>query len=312
MKRICDLPNEVILLIFVKTSFVAGDLFALSRTCKHFRLLLEQNERSLSKEIAAQKFPVPYRILGFEEGLPSIPNLLLLVHWMREIAAFSSWCNNMRQVLLRGENPVCRGVWLTPLWQEQLQVGLLLYKMLSRSGSVVEKLEQLPGRFHALLRFASIVASDMVRGRFIAILGETTARRMRHFWGSGRAPGDMAPWLETDLCWRAMEIVLFERGCGPFLSMMNRTSPNEWVRRPHPVEESVLEQLRSGRLTPGRHYHLRLDDLCLAYGRVWGGFDFWRSFDPFGLKDSGLSGVNAMREMVKHLPGWMRGEGNLS
>jgi hypothetical protein len=303
MKHILDLPNEVILLVFEKTTFPT-DVFALSKTCRHFLSLCKQHERSLSIEIAAQGFLAPYRVLGFGGRSPSLFNLLVLVDWTTEIAEFIHFFDVVRRASIEAENTIWRAVWFTPLWQEHFQVGLLLYKKLSLSGSVVERLERLaklPHQFHALLRFTSIITSDLIRVHTALGLGEPAMRQLREFWQGGFAPGDNAPWLRNDVTWRAMEILLFENGYCPFLELMTRTDWSGLVRRHDPRERSILNDLKYGRLSHDRHYHLRLDELCLAYGRVWGGREFWRDFDPFRLKDSGLSGSDATEEMVKHL-----------
>jgi hypothetical protein len=300
MQTLSNLPNELILQILVEASCSSADLLALSCTCKQFRSLVKDNEQSLSKKIAAQHLPVPYKVLGFAEHVPSISSLLLLTQWAGEITAFSSWCNNIRHLSLGQENAPLRAIWATPLWEEHLQVGLLLYKMLSLSASIMERLEQLPGRFHAILRFTSIIVSDLSRIGNGGNLGKVANARIRQHLQSGSAPGDRAPWLHSDIGWRSMELVLFEQGCKPFLDI----SYGERVCGPAPTPElgTRLELLKSGQLPPNRRYHRRLDELCRVYGRVWGPPSFWRNFDPFGLKDSGLSRDDAVKEMLKHLP----------
>lgn len=302
MTKIVDLPSEVLLLIFGNTASLK-DLCALSRTCNRFRSLIEQNERPLSMDIAARHFPVPYKILGFGGRAPSISSLLVLVGWIRETDAFTRWCNSMRLFALRDENFPSRAVWCIPLWQEHFKIGLLLYKMLSLSAPRMEKLEQLPGPFHALLRFTSIMVCDVARAFFATLNGEVATRQMRGYFQSGRAPGDTPPWLQDDSYWRVTEILLFEQGWDPFIKLMNRTFARDWRRRRGVREDSLLRLFESGRLSRDRQHHLRLDALCLAYGHVWGGPNFWRTFDPFGLNGKGLSGHGAMEEMVKHLPG---------
>lgn len=302
MRNISDLPNEVILMIFVKATYF-GDLFALSRTCKRFRRLFKRYDRSVSKEIAIHNYSVPHRLLGFGGRNPSIRSLLVLNHWTTEIGKFGSLCDKVRHSPPGDENAPWRAVWFTPLWQELLQFGLYLFKMLSLSTSIVERLEQLPSPFHAILRFTSIIVFDMVRLRFARAEGGTAFSWIRRALQSGRAPGDTAPWIYKDLQWRCLEIHLFEQGCEPFLELM--TIPqDDLIRRSRrePQGDTMYKVLKSGRLAQDRHYYLRLDSLCLQYGRVWGGPEFWRNFDPFGLKDSGLSGREAMEEMVKQLP----------
>ncbi|ERF73494.1 hypothetical protein EPUS_04117 [Endocarpon pusillum Z07020] len=304
MKNIRGLPNEIILQIFVHAGFPA-DTLALAGTCKHFRGLLERNERSLSNDIAARVVGVPYKVLGFGGRIPSFQGVMRLVHEAAEIGAVVDCCNDIRHLPQVDEHAIWRAVWFIPLWDEYLHVGLLLYKMISQSTSPMERLGQLRGGFHALLRFTSIVMWDMIHIRFALTFGKGAIRRMRYLVQFGEATGDTAPWLQNDVGWRRTEISLFEHGGARFLELLNRTNQGDWIRRHQPpgdLGECVLNMSRLGKLPPDRCYHLRLDDLCLAYGGVWGPPDFWRQFDPFGLKDSGLCGVEAMWETVQHLP----------
>lgn len=305
MKSILDLPNEVLLMVFVKTTFPRG-LFALSRTCRHFRILLHNNKQSLSMKIAAQNHSLPYTVLGFGKRRPDIPALLLLVSWEKQIIEFGDACDSARQLFVGGQNAIRRAVWYTPLWQEHLQVGLLVYKLLSISKRITKRLEQLPSPFHALLRFTSIVSCDMVRVRFAVLQGGEAISHVSSFLQSGYAPGDRAPWLQNDIGWRTVEITLFERGCKQCLASVNQTNLVDLTGRTQLGAGTVGNLLKTGTLAPERHYHHRLDELCQVYGRVWGGADYWETFDPFGLKDSGLSGSDAVKEMVSRLPGSCR------
>jgi F-box-like len=303
MRTLSNLPNELLLQILVEASSSSANLLAISYTCKQFRSLLKENEQSLSKKIAAQHLTLPYRVLGFAQNVPSISNLLLLAKWTTEIMAFANWCQRIRDLQLRQDFAPLRAIWSIPLWQEHLQVGLLLYKMLSLSTCIREKLEQLPGRFHALLRFTSIMVSDLARIGLGGTLGKVAIMRIRQHLQSGFAPGDMAPWLrgDSDWGWRSMELVLFEQGCKPFLEACSRANGDEPDRDP-PRLDTRLELLKSGQLPPDRNYHLRLDELCLAHGRAWGPASFWWNFDPFRLQEKGLRGLDAVREMLRHLP----------
>ncbi len=241
-------------------------------------------------EIATHGYSVPHRILGFGGRTPNISNLLVLVDQTMEIAAFTSSCNIMRRRSLAVVDGIWRPVWFTPLWEELLQFGLLLYKMLSLSGSIMERLEQLPGPFHALLRFTSIIASDMIRARFAPRHGEAAVMRMRRILRSGWAPGDKAPWLLNDICWRGMEIFPFEHGCTQFLQLMT-LDPTDRIGRSQSGGESLFDVLRSGTLPQDRRYHLRLDDLCPAYGRAWGGPEFGGASTHSDRKTPGFLGL---------------------
>lgn len=303
MRTLQNLPNELILQILVEASSSTANVLAISYTCKQFRSLLKDNEQSLSKKIAAQHLALPYRVLGFAENIPSISNLLLLAQWASEIITFGTWCQKVRALQLRHDHAPFRAIWAIPLWQEHLQVGLLVYKMLSLSASIEERLEQLPGRFYALLRFTSIMVSDLARIGLGGNLGKLAVARIRLHLQSGFAPGDIAPWLRanSDMGWRSMELALFEDGCKPFLEMCGRENC-VGPRADPPRLDTRLGLLRTGQLPPDRRHHLRLDELCFAHGRAWGPPSFWRDFDPFRLREKGLCGFDAVKEILKHLP----------
>jgi hypothetical protein len=276
MKNISDLPNELILQIFVEGSFVVKDLFMLSMTCKPFRFLFQEIEQwLLLKQVAAKRLPVSYKLLRFGGPGPSISNVLMLGNWSAEAATVSRWCDDMRDLLVRDDDAVRWPVWYTPLWQEHLYVGLLLYKRLSLSGYIMERLEQLPGPFHALLRLASIVVSDMLRAQQFLNDPEAESRWIRWYWHSGRAPGDMAPWPRHDHYWRAIEITLFEQGCRPVVSLIHPSAPNHSPRQPNTPLDRIVDLVLFSILDGTRCFRFRLDDLCLASGRAWGGHDFW-------------------------------------
>jgi hypothetical protein len=302
MRTLLNLPNELLLQILVEASSSSANVVAISYTCKQFRSLLKDNEQSLSKNIAAYHLALPYKVFGFAENVSSIANLFLLAQWATEIVAFGTWCKKIRNLQLRQDNAPLRAIWAIPLWQEHLQVGLVLYKVLSLSASIRERLEQLPGRFHVLLRFTSIMVSDLARIGLGGILGQVAIARIRQHLRSGIAPGDIAPWLrgDADMGWRSMELVLFEQGCKPFLEMSRRENCIDHRVDP-PRLDTRLELLRSGQLPPDRHYHLRLDELCLAHGGAWGPPSFWMNFDPFKLREKGLWGFAAVNEMLKDL-----------
>ncbi len=304
MKNISDLPNEILLQIFVRTAFPA-DILALTGTCKHFRELLEQNESSLSIDIAARVVSVPYRVLGFGGESPNFRGVVRLVHDEAEIEKVSEYCDNLRHDPEAKQHAIWRTIWFIPLWQEHFGVGMLLYKMISRSASPMETLVELPGAFHALLRFTSIMVWDMTRTQYALTFGKRAIRRMRRLVESSEAVGDKAPWLQKNLGWRETEIYLFEHGgAAEVIEMLQRREKSDWTEQsqlPREPEKCVFNLLTLGQLPPDRCYHLRLDDLCLAYGGVWGPADFWQQFDPFALKGSWLWGVDAMGEIVQHL-----------
>ncbi|KAF7508720.1 hypothetical protein GJ744_008967 [Endocarpon pusillum] len=268
MKNIKGLPNEIILQIFANTGFPADSL-ALAGTCKHFRELLERNERSLSNDIAARVVAVPYKVLGFGGRIPSFQGVMRLVREAAEIGAVIDCCNDIRHLPQVEEYAIWRAVWFIPLWQEYLHVGLLLYKMISLSTSPMERLGQLRGGFHALLRFTSIMMWDMIHIRFALTFCKGAIRRMRYLVKFGEATGDTAPWLQNDPGGRRTEISLFEHGGARLLELLNRTNQSDWIPRPRPpghLEECVLNMLRLGKLPPDRCYHLRLDDCAWRMG----------------------------------------------
>jgi F-box domain len=301
MKTISDLPNEIILQIFIELPFVTGDVFNLSRSSKRFRRLFFEHERSIAKNLASRWLPVSSKVFEFSQGITNIKRLTVLAIQTSEVAALVSWCGNMRQVVLENNPQNWRPVWYTALWQEHLRLGLLVFMRLALDGPQKRSLEMLPKPFHAILRFTSIVVTDMMRARCAVILGDDKLEHTQAYWRSGRAPGDTAPWIWPieDLTWRSMEILLFEHGWKPFLKMMICVDPNAWGRRVNPRGETVMSLLCSGRLPPDRHYHLRLDELCIACGGVWGGPNFWQRFDPFGLRGTGLAGRKAMLKMLE-------------
>lgn len=305
MTTIEDMPNEILLEIFLEASLSVKALVRLSMTCRHFRSLFKASESILAKKIAAIHYPAAYAVLGFGGRVSCIPRVLTLRGWSSQSAEVVSWCDQMRQEFSVGENAFKRPMWYTPLWEEHLYVGLLLFKKLSSLGSIMNRQQQLPGPFHLLLRFTSMVVYDMLHSHNALAKGDTGRQSIINFWQSGLAPGESDPSQQIDNYWAVVEIVLFEQGYHALFQLTKRSEARIGRRALNPLESSsILGLVESNRLPQHRRYHLALDYLCKANGRAYGGPDYWKNFDPFGLKDRGLSGIAATMEMVKGLPDW--------
>lgn len=276
MARIYDLPNEIILIILINGCFLLRDHLALARTCRNIYYLTKEHEQHLSTTIAKRQFFTPHRVLGFGGGIPSFRNLMTLDRWNDEVLDASSRCYTLiHSTVNHDKYATSRPVWFTPFWREYLTVGLLLFKKLSLSGSILKQLEQLPHQCYALLRFTSIVIGD---------ISQAHCALLKSHSGAGERP----PSDREDLGWRVKEIELFTEGTAPFLALM--ASSNPLLGTNHAV------------IARGSQYYRRLDKLCLAHAVDWGDADFWENFDPWGVKDRGLYNDEALREMVKQLP----------